>query len=72
MFADPPYYLKAKYATVGLWVASIVVLVIMYYQNVWENKKRDREAAENGTERLAGFEFMDLTDKENKAFRYVI
>jgi ACS family allantoate permease-like MFS transporter len=72
MFADPPYYLKAKYATVGLWVVSVMILVIMYCLNIWENKKRDREAAESGTEPLAGFEFMDMTDKENKAFRYVI
>lgn len=72
MFADPPYYLKAKYATVGLWVASIVVLVTMYFLNIWENKRRDEETAESGREPLAGLEFMDMTDRENKAFRYVI
>ena len=72
MFVDAPYYLKAKYATVGLWKASIVVLGAMYYLNIWENKKRDREAAASGTEPLAGVEFLDLTDRENKAFRYVV
>ncbi|KAH8650027.1 major facilitator superfamily domain-containing protein [Xylariales sp. PMI_506] len=72
IFRDPPYYYKAKYATVGLWIASIVILVILYALNRWENAKRDREEAESGGHTPDGIEFMDLTDKENKKFRYVL
>jgi MFS transporter, ACS family, allantoate permease len=71
IFRDPPHYYKAKYATIGLWVASILTLVIMYFLNTWENKKRDRDAESSGPP-IPGVEFMDLTDKENKAFRYVV
>lgn len=71
IFRDPPHYYKAKYATIGLWVVSILILVIMYFLNTWENRKRDRDA-EIGMLIVPGVEFMNLTDKENKAFRYVV
>jgi ACS family allantoate permease-like MFS transporter len=72
IFVDKPYYLKAKYATIGLWTASIVVLVIMYFLNTWENKKRGRDAATQNVGAVSGLEFLDMTDKENKTFRYVV
>jgi ACS family allantoate permease-like MFS transporter len=72
IFVDKPYYLKAKYVTIGLWTASIVVLVIMYFLNAWENKRRDRDAGTQNGGAISGLEFLDLTDKENKTFRYVV
>jgi ACS family allantoate permease-like MFS transporter len=69
-FRDPPHYYKAKYATIGLWVASILILIITYFLNTWENKKRDRDAEASGPA-IPGVEFVDLTDKESKGFRYV-
>lgn len=73
-FRDGPYYHKAKVVTIILWVVSIVVLVGFWFFNARENKKHD-EAAAAGVEEnegLANAEFMDLTDKENKGFRYVL
>jgi ACS family allantoate permease-like MFS transporter len=72
IFVDKPYYLKAKYTTIGLWAASIVVLVIMYFLNTGENRRRDRDAAMQNGEAISGLEFLDMTDKENKTFRYVV
>ncbi|KAH8664728.1 major facilitator superfamily domain-containing protein [Xylariales sp. PMI_506] len=72
IFRDAPYYYKAKYATVGLWVASCVILVIIYFLNRMENAKRDRAAAQTENEVPEDIAFMDLTDKENKEFRYVL
>lgn len=45
-------------------VATIVLLV--YYR--WQNNKRDRDAA--GQDHKRDIEFSDLTDLENKEFRY--
>lgn len=69
IWRDPPYYHNAKYACLGLWIASVIILVILYFLNRLENAKRDRENTEPAPE---GIEFFDLTDKENKHFRYVI
>ncbi|KAL4907070.1 major facilitator superfamily domain-containing protein [Aspergillus multicolor] len=68
VFRDPPYYYHGKYATVGLWGASVIILVLIYVLNRWENGKRDWEDAIVPE----GVEFMDLTDKQNRAFRYVL
>lgn len=72
IFRDPPYYYKAKYATVGLWVVSCLVLVAIYSLNRWDNARRDKEEVENPGFAPEGVEFMDLTDKENMKFRYVL
>lgn len=73
VFRDKPYYFHAKYATIGLWILSIMILGAFWYFNWRENKKRDRMVQEQGIDtHTAGVEFLDLTDKENKLFRYVI
>lgn len=69
MFRDPPYYRTAKYVTIGMWVASLGVLGIIWWCNWMDNRKRDRAGQKDGA---ANIEFMDLTDKENKLFRYVL
>jgi hypothetical protein len=42
------------------------VVLLMYYR--WMNKKRDK--AMEGVEHKRDVEFADLTDLENKEFRY--
>ncbi|KAH8812394.1 major facilitator superfamily domain-containing protein [Xylogone sp. PMI_703] len=73
-FRDGPYYHNAKISSIILWIVSIVVLAGFWYLNDRENKKRDRAAAagEHANEGVTNAEFLDLTDKENKAFRYVL
>lgn len=75
LFRDAPYYHKAKYATVGLWTASVLILVALYALNRQENHRRDRlqeELAQAGVEETKNIEFLDLTDRENASFRYVL
>lgn len=72
IFRDKPYYPKAKDAVIGLWVLALLLLLSLHYLNTWENKKRDREEAEGGAPHPTGVEFLDLTDKENHNFRYVV
>ena len=71
-FRDPPYYHNAKIVTIVLWIVSIIVLAGFWILNLRENKKRDRMLAESGDHSAVNSEFMDLTDKENKGFRYVL
>jgi MFS transporter, ACS family, DAL5 transporter family protein len=72
IFRDGPYYFKAKSAVIGLWVLALVLLFVLYLLNTRENAKRDKEEAEGRVPRPRGVEFLDLTDKENHNFRYVV
>lgn len=75
MFRDAPYYHNAKYATVGLWAASVIILAVLCALNRWENQRRDKLQAEQeqaGVEETKNVEFLDLTDRENASFRYVL
>ncbi|ORY10119.1 major facilitator superfamily domain-containing protein [Clohesyomyces aquaticus] len=73
-FRDPPYYAHANISPIALWTLPILVLSGFYMLNRWENNKRDKLQTERGgvqEKGTANIEFMDLTDKENKLFRYV-
>lgn len=72
MFRDAPYYYHAKYATIALWTASIIILVFLYHLNRSENARRDKIQTRQGVRDTKNIEFLDLTDKENTAFRYVL
>jgi ACS family allantoate permease-like MFS transporter len=70
-FRDPPYYTKAKYTILGVYLASLLCLFGLWWINWRENRRRDQVAADLPPQ-PAGQEFLDLTDKENKYFRYAI
>jgi MFS transporter, ACS family, allantoate permease len=72
IFRDGPYYPKAKDAVIGLWILTLLLLLALYFLNTRENMKRDREEAEGRVPHPRGVEFLDLTDKENHNFRYVV
>jgi len=63
---DAPDFIPAKIVIVVTCVvaAGLALLLRMYY--MWENKRRDKK----GVERVPDSEFLDLTDRENKRFRY--
>jgi ACS family allantoate permease-like MFS transporter len=73
-FRDGPFCWHANISLVCLWGLSAVVLAVVYAMNKSENGMRNeigarnREAADGGT----GVRFLDLTDRENKQFRYVL
>jgi MFS family permease len=65
--ADQPDFIPAKITIIVTCAfAGFLTLVLRAYY-VWENKRRDRLA--DGAH-VANEEFLDLTDKENKNFRY--
>lgn len=70
-----PDYHQSKVIMAACSAGSLGIMVILYFLNIWENKRRDKEAAALGDEYYSpseNYEFMDLTDFENKSFRYVI
>ena len=65
-FTDSPYYHKAKDMTLGLWVLSTLILVLIWFLNWRENHKRDMEMAQKGVTNHAtetDLAFHDLTDR---------
>jgi ACS family allantoate permease-like MFS transporter len=71
--SDGPYYYHAKYNTIAQWIFSFFLCILLYFINRRENAKRDREFIEAGSPpQTAGQEFLDLTDKENRYFRYAL
>ncbi|BFZ59824.1 Allantoate permease [Saitoella coloradoensis] len=71
---DAPAYTPAKVTIVVCWGVSCFVLYAIRWLNARENKRRDeeRDAAGDAYVSLKNHEFMDLTDFENRDFRYVL
>lgn len=67
--ADAPQYIPAKITIVGVLLVAIVLIVVLDAMLWFENRKRDREDAH---EMPPDYEFLDLTDKENRNFRYLL
>jgi MFS transporter, ACS family, allantoate permease len=70
-FRDPPFYTNAKYTILAVYCASMVCLLLLWWINKRENKRRNA-AAHDLPPQAHGEEFLDLTDKENRHFRYAI
>lgn len=66
--ADKPQYLPAKAVIVGSTAVAILATCVLIAYYIWENKRRDRLHA--GVGHKENSEFFDLTDRENKEFRY--
>ncbi|OQE11086.1 hypothetical protein PENVUL_c003G01206 [Penicillium vulpinum] len=69
-----PEYFDGKLMVAIMYALAAVTLLIIRFVNIWENKRRDRKAIENPDTAYAtpGSEFLDLTDFEQPAFRYVL
>lgn len=74
--SDAPDYNPAKIALIASMAAVVVLALVLQQHMVWENAKRDRE--EESTADTPGVRprgenvgFLDLTDIENRGFRYV-
>ncbi|KAJ9306737.1 hypothetical protein DTO217A2_3724 [Paecilomyces variotii] len=65
---DEPEYIPAKIAIVATVAVAIVFLVLLKAYYMWENKRRDENKM--GLEHQENSEFLDLTDRQNKEFRY--
>jgi hypothetical protein len=65
--ADAPDFVPAKITIIVTCAAAVVLTLVLRAYYVWENKRRDRMA--DGAH-VVNEEFLDLTDRENKNFRY--
>ncbi|EXJ91441.1 hypothetical protein A1O1_04553 [Capronia coronata CBS 617.96] len=68
-FRDGPYYTNAKYDTIAQLFVALACCVALLYLYKRDNARRD---ALNLPPQPAGQEFLDLTDNENKYFRYTV
>jgi len=66
---DAPQYIPAKMTIVIILSFGIIFTVLLDWLYIRENRKRDREEPQDLP---PDFEFLDLTDKENRNFRYVL
>ena len=63
---DAPSYTPAKITIVAVDSVAILATVLLLLYYMWQNKTRDKMGVEHKTD----VEFADLTDLENKEFRY--
>ncbi|OAL03728.1 MFS general substrate transporter [Phaeosphaeriaceae sp. SRC1lsM3a] len=64
--ADAPDFVPAKITIIVTCGVAVVLTLMLRAYYVWENKRREQM----DVGRVANQEFLDLTDKENKEFRY--
>lgn len=64
--SDAPNYTPAKITIVAVDSVAILATVVLLLYYIWTNKKRDKAVVEHKRD----VEFADLTDLENKEFRY--
>lgn len=68
-----PEYRGAKVAMLVCYCIAVVILIILYIDYHFDNKRRDKAALENGGDHFVkDQEFADLTDRENPQFRYTL
>ncbi|KAK4950414.1 hypothetical protein LTR10_011395 [Elasticomyces elasticus] len=66
---DAPEYIPAKITIVAVLSAAVVLVIALDLLFIRENKARERTGH---VDMPTNFEFMDLTDKENRTFRYLL
>ncbi|ETN42385.1 uncharacterized protein HMPREF1541_01539 [Cyphellophora europaea CBS 101466] len=67
--SDAPAYIPAKICIVAFLACAILLALTLDGLYLWENKRRDKMGVVDMPE---DFELLDLTDKENKRFRYLL
>lgn len=67
-----PIYTPAKIAIMATGVVAICATVMLWLKYRHENKKRDKAVENGAAEHIEDSEFMDLTDRQNKEFRYAM
>ncbi|KAH7391298.1 hypothetical protein BKA64DRAFT_756370 [Cadophora sp. MPI-SDFR-AT-0126] len=65
---EKPRYLTAIKVLAGMYAGCILIVAGLYVTMATENRRRDRNPVLQGDGTEEGF--ADMTDKENKAFRY--
>lgn len=70
IFIDPPLYRRAKVGVIVCWCVSFCLFFVLWWVNVRENRRRDERDRVDPPPVIEGHEFLDLTDFENRHFRY--
>ncbi|KAI0152158.1 MFS general substrate transporter [Hypoxylon sp. NC0597] len=71
--SEAPAYKTAFLAAFICFALCIIFTVVLRFYLIWENKRRDNLALAEGELHVSDNEFLDLTDKQQKAvFRYVL
>ncbi|KAJ5386799.1 hypothetical protein N7509_009340 [Penicillium cosmopolitanum] len=65
---DEPNYIPAKIALVVTVALAIIFAFLLRFYYGWENRRRD--ARHEGEVHQENSEFLDLTDRQNREFRY--
>ncbi|KAH8653785.1 major facilitator superfamily domain-containing protein [Xylariales sp. PMI_506] len=68
---DAPVYKPAKIAVMATLAASVVLVLMLFGYYVWANNSRRSADDEDEDAGLSREAWIDLTDKQNKRFRYV-
>ncbi len=66
---DAPQYIPAKITIVATLSIAIVLTAILDLLYFWDNRKRHTEELQDLP---PNHEFLDLTDKQNRSFRYLL
>jgi MFS family permease len=69
---DAPDYRIGKTLVAVMYGLAALTLVALRLVNIFENRRRDKRAAEFGEVEVADSEFLDLTDFEQQRFRYTL
>ncbi|KAJ5786289.1 uncharacterized protein N7503_011501 [Penicillium pulvis] len=65
---DAPNYIPAKISIVATIAVAIVASLLLRYYYIWENRRRDQRNEEEVRQEDSGF--LDMTDRNNRQFRY--
>jgi MFS transporter, ACS family, allantoate permease len=70
-FQDPPYYTAGKYTMIAMYSAAMFCFLGLWNINRIENTRRNRASTELPPQ-PQDQAFLDLTDGQNKYFRYAL
>ena len=70
--SDAPMYVPAKVSMVVLFCIAMGLNGILLWVNIVENRWRDKHEPKATPEELERVQLLDLTDKQNRYFRYAV
>lgn len=79
LWTHSPRYMEGVITSIVTWCLLFVVVILFRFLCVWDNKQRDEQVASSGIVSVDqevkldenGLPQTDLTDKQDRQFRYV-
>lgn len=69
---DAPRYVPAEIVILACYAVGLGIMLFIYFWCKSQNVKKARMRAQPGYQKLENQEFLDLTDRENPEFVYVL